>query len=173
MEYRVMGFEPPRKLTKSDDRAHFTCGVPELDEWFQRFAYENQRANNPTTYVTSDGHAVCGYYSLSVAAVEKSVAPAIFDNPSDPKQLPCILLARLAVSRRCHGNGLGAGLFGDSLKRTALLSESVGARAFLIHARDEKAKAFYEHLSETYALPGNPLHLMIPMKWIRANYLDH
>lgn len=41
----------------------------------------------------------------------------------------------------------------------------------LIHARDDQARAFYEHLSETYQMPGNPLHLMIPMKWIRANFL--
>lgn len=169
----MAGFEAPRKLSKSDDRSSFTCGAPELDDWFRRFAYENQRANNAITYVSTDGNAVCGYYSITVSAVEKSVAPGKFDNPSDPRQLPCILLARLAVSEQCRGSGLGAGLFGDSLKRAALLSESVGARALLIHGRDEQAKAFYEHLSETYPMPGNPLHLMIPMKWIRANFLDY
>lgn len=168
----MAGFDPPRKLSKSDDRSSFRSGAPELDDWFRRFAYENQRANNATTYVSTDGNVVCGYYSISVAAVAKSAAHDKFNNPSDPNQLPCILLARLAVSDQCHGVGLGAGLFGDSLKRAALLSESVGARALLIHARNEQAKAFYEHLSETYPLPGNPLHLMIPTKWIRANFLE-
>jgi GNAT superfamily N-acetyltransferase len=167
----VTGFETPRKLRKSDDRASFTSGAPELDDWFRRFSYENQRANNATTYVSTDGDVVGGYYSISVATVAKSAAHDKFNNPSDPQQIPCILLARLAVSEFHHGSGLGAGLFMDSLKRAALLSDSVGARALLIHARDEQAKAFYEHLSETYPLPGNPLHLMIPMKWIRANFL--
>lgn len=168
----MTAFEAPRKLSKSDDRSSFTCGAPELDDWFRRFAYENQRANNAITYVSTDGNVVYGYYSISVAAVAKSAAHDKFKNPSDPNQLPCILLARLAVSEPCHGSGLGAGLFVDSLKRAALLSESVGARALLIHARNDRARAFYEHLSETYPLPGNPLHLMIPMKWIRGNFLN-
>lgn len=168
----MTGFDAPRKLSSNDDRSTFRSGAPELDDWFRRFAYENQRANNATTYVVTYGTAVCGYYSIAVSAVEKAAAHDRFNHPSDPKQIPCLLLARLAVSERCHGSGLGAGLFVDSLKRAALLSESVGARALLIHARDEHAKAFYKHLSETYPMPGNPLHLMIPMKWIRANFLD-
>ncbi|MGP5071365.1 GNAT family N-acetyltransferase [Arthrobacter rhombi] len=164
-------FELPRKLGKGDDRASFTSGASELDDWFRRFAYENQRANNATTYVTTDGESVCGYYSITVSAVEKTQVHEKFDKPSDPKQLPCILLARLAVSERHQGKSLGRGLFVDSLKRAATLSDSVGARALLIHARDEEARSFYEHHSETFAMPGNGLHLMIPMKWIRANFL--
>lgn len=167
------GLAAPRKLLKNDDRSSFDSGALELNEWFRHFAYENQRANNATTYVTTDGGTVCGYYSIAVSAVEKSRAHEKFDKPSDPQNLPCILLARLAVSQQNQGQGIGAGLFVDALKRTALVSDSVGARALLIHARDETARDFYTHLSETYALPGNELHLMIPMKWIRANFLPY
>lgn len=165
-------FKVPRKLTGADDRASFSSGAPELDSWFQRFAYENQRANRAVTYVTTDGHSVVGYYSVVVAAVEKTEAPAKFGKPSDPRQIPCILLARLAVSKQYQGLGIGMGLFKDALERSAILSEAVAAQALLIHARDESARAFYENLADCYELPGNPLHLMIPMKWIRSEFLS-
>lgn len=164
-------FEKPRKLAKADERESFSSGALELDRWFQRFAYENQRANNATTYVSTQEHEVVGYYSITVAAVEKSDAPSKFDKPSDPKQLPCILLARLAVSLEHQGKGVGAGLLVDALERAAVLSDSVGAKALLIHAKDDSAKAFYEKWADCYELPGNPLHLMIPMKWIRAEFI--
>lgn len=62
-------------------------------------------------------------------------------------------------------------MFKDALERSAVLSESVAAQAMLIHARDTVAKSFYEKLAECFELPGNPLHLMIPMKWIRTSFL--
>ncbi|EMR00499.1 GNAT family N-acetyltransferase [Paeniglutamicibacter gangotriensis] len=154
-----------------DDRTSFASGAPELDRWFQRSALESQRANRAVTYVATDGQSIIGYYSIVVSAVEKAETPAKFGKPSDPRLIPCILLARLAVSQQHQGMGVGAGLFKDALERSAFLSESVAAQAMLIHAREEAAKAFYKNLAECFELPGNPLHLMIPMKWIRSNFL--
>lgn len=165
------GFQVPRRLKGDDDRTSFSSGAPELDTWFQRFALENQRANRAVTYVVTDRQSVIGYYSIVVSTVEKTEAPAKFGKPSDPRLIPCILLARLAVSQQHQGLGLGAGLFKDALERSAVLSESVAAQAMLIHARDTVAKSFYEKLAECFELPGNPLHLMIPMKWIRTSFL--
>lgn len=161
----------PRKLLRTDIRDSFESGAAELDDWFRRFAYENQQANNATTYVAFDGEKIAGYYSLAVAGVDRADAPAALIKGGVPASIPCILLARLAVSLAYQGQGVGWGLLQDALSRTAVISESVGARALLINARDETAKAFYEHHIECHPSPASELQLMVPMKAIRRAFL--
>ena len=57
-----------------------------------------------------------------------------------------ILLARLAVDRSLQGQGYGRALMADAAIRTLQAADLVGARALLVHARDERAAAFYERL---------------------------
>lgn len=108
------GYRVPRKLLSEDDRNSFSSGAPELDRWFQRFALENQRANPAVTYVMTEEETTVGHYSIVVSAVEKHLAPEKFNKPSDPTLIPCILLARLAISEQHQGRGLGAALFKDA-----------------------------------------------------------
>lgn len=164
-------YSTPRKLRSGDVTAGFHSGVAELDSWLTRFAYTNQQSHNAVTYVTTDGQRVVGYYSLAVAAVELAHAPERLTKGGRPAELPCVLLARLAVDTSVHGTGLGAGLLRDALTRAAVVSESIGAAAFLIHARDDTARRFYLHLGEFLESPTDPLHLFLPMKDVRRHFL--
>lgn len=136
-----------------------------------RYAFVNQRANNAVTYVSTDGDRVVGYYSVVVAAVELAHVPDRLTKGGRPTELPCILLARLAVDKSANGRGLGAGLLQDALKRAAVISESIGAAAFLIHARNEEARKFYLHHGDFLDSPTDPLHLFLPMKDVRKEFL--
>lgn len=162
----MTSFRAPRKLEKSDVREGFRSGAAELDDWFARFAWENQAANNATTYVTPHGDRVAGFYSITMAAIARDEAP---DRVAArrPSQIPCILLARLAVDQDFNGSGLGGGLLRDALARSVAVSKSIGAAAVLIHCRDENAKNFYLHLADFIQSPVDELHLMIPMKDLR------
>ncbi|HEX8508162.1 MAG TPA: GNAT family N-acetyltransferase [Propionibacteriaceae bacterium] len=165
----------PRRLERGDVVTGFVSGAAELDNWLERFAWENQRANNAVTYVTtavlpgveSASPAVIGYYSVAVAGVALSAVPADMLKGSRPDPLPCILLARLAVDQRMRGKGLGPGLLADALERSVLISESVGAAAVLVHARDEQARNFYLKNGDWLQSPVEPLHLMAPMKVLK------
>jgi GNAT superfamily N-acetyltransferase len=161
----------PRKLEKEDECDKFSSGAAELDDWFRRFAFENLRANNAITYVSCIGRSVAGFYSIAVAGVAKDDAHPQIAQRGVPSEIPCILLARLAVDSNYQGRGLGAGLLQDALTRSATISESVGARAVLIHARDEEARAFYERNIECFRSPAAELQLMIPMKAVRHAFL--
>lgn len=163
--------EFPRKLHRDDSLEHFSCGVPELDRWLQKFAYANLRSNNAVTYVIADGGHVIGFYALAMAAVERDEAPAGLNGRERPSQVPCILIARLAVDEGFRGRGYGFGLLRDALERAATLSEAVGAAAVLVHARDETAKAFYLSQGNFLESPVEPLHLFAPMKEIRRIFL--
>lgn len=157
----------PRKLERDDDCAEFTSGAPELDDWLRRFAFVNLRANNAVTYVATSGGRVVGYYAIAVAAVEREAAPERL-RKGHPSQIPCILLARLAVDQGVQGEGVGAALLRDALERAASLSESVGAAAVLVHAGDEVAKAFYLANGNFMQSPLDDLQLMVPMKVLRS-----
>ncbi|SRR5699024_10678427 len=160
-------FEEPRRLERADIRSEFNSGATELDQWLREYAWQNQRANNAVTYVTVRDGIVMGYYAIAVAAYAKDRSPEELRGGS-PREIPCILLARLAVDQRAAGRGIGASLLRDALLRALATSESVGAKAVLIHCRDEHARSFYEHLAEFLPSPVEPLHLMLPIKTLRS-----
>lgn len=161
----------PRKLDRQVHLSEFNCGAAELDVWLQRFAWENQRANNAVTYVATMGTRVVGYYAIATGAVELVDVPPPLKRGTRPDPMPVIVLARLAVDRSVTGRGIGAGLLRDALERCALLSESIGAAALLIHARDSQARDFYLKLGDFVASPASELQLMVSMKELRAQFL--
>jgi GNAT superfamily N-acetyltransferase len=78
-----------------------------------------------------------------------------------------VLLARLAVDVSIPRKGVGSALLKDALLRTAQAAETIGARALLVHAMDDEARAFYEHFTFE-ASPSDPYHLLLKMKDILA-----
>lgn len=161
----------PRKLTSRDEVSDFSSGAPELDEWLRRYAWENLRATNAVTYVSVTNDRVIGYYAIASGAVELTSTPAALRKGSRPDPLPVIVLARLAVDSTMASQGIGAGLVNDALERAALLSETIGAAALLVHARDATARDFYLHLGDFLTSPVDDLQLMAPMKQLRAQFL--
>jgi predicted N-acetyltransferase YhbS len=57
--------------------------------------------------------------------------------------VPVVILARLAVSAKDQGQGIGYGLLQDAIRRTILIAEQAGIRAMLTHPIDEEAAQFY------------------------------
>lgn len=159
----------PEKLTKAHDRTGFESGAAELDEWLKKYSWQNQRANNATTYVSTFRGRVVGYYAITVAGYQRSAAPEAIARRA-PDAVPCFLLARLAIDLEWQGRGLGWGLLRDAMQRVLLVSKSVGAPALLVHARDDTAREFYLHHADFLQSPVDPLHLFLPMKAIAAEF---
>jgi ribosomal protein S18 acetylase RimI-like enzyme len=65
-----------------------------------------------------------------------------------------------------QGAGLGQSLLRDALRRCVTAAESIGARVLLVHAKHERAKAWYLKLGFEES-PTDPLHLLLLMKDIR------
>lgn len=160
-------YSPPARLEKGHVRDGFDSGATELDDWLVKFAWENQRANNATTFVSTADGRVVGYYAMTVASIAKADAPGALSKGS-PQQIGCLLLARLAVDRSSQGSGLGTALLTDCLRRAAHLSIEIGLMALLVHCRDEAARDFYLSKADFLASPVDDLQLLLPMKWILA-----
>jgi len=80
--------------------------------------------------------------------------------------VPLILLARLAVSHEWKGKSVGAGLLKDAMCRTMQVADIVGIRALAAHAKDDEARAFYEHFGFIPS-PTDSLHLFVLIKDLR------
>jgi GNAT superfamily N-acetyltransferase len=144
----------------------FDCGSEELNRFLVRFAFTNQQAGSAQTYVALSGTLVVGYYSLAVGEVAYDGAPDRLSKGLARHPFPIMLLARLAVSSAWQGRGLGAGLLKDAMRRTLQAADIAGIRAFAVHAKDERARAFYEHFGFIPS-PTDPLHLYLLIKDIR------
>lgn len=153
---------PPRKLEKSDSRADFSSGAAELDDWFQRYAWQNQRANNAVTYVLAYEGRILGYYAIASGGVGRCDVPAEFSKHR-PDPIPIIILGRLAVDRSVQSRGLGRVLLRDAVERAVNVSESLGSAALVIHARDDAARRFYRRNIDLLESPIDPLHLILPI----------
>ena len=157
--------EPPRRLERHDRRGDFTCGNDELDQWFHRYSWQNQKAHNAVTYVAQQGGRVAGYYALAAATIRRDWSPASFA-AHRPQSIPCMLLARLAVDRRVQGQGVGTTLLLDALRRTLAASDQFGIAALLIHCKDEEARAFYMRHVDALESAVSPLQLVVPTRTI-------
>lgn len=136
-----------------------------MDLWFHRYALQNQRAKNCAVYVSTWNEHVAGYYAICTGGLEKEAAPGSVAR-GRPDPIPVIILARLAVDAGAQGKGVGRALLRDALARCFTAAAAVRAAAVVVHALDQSAKDFYLRHADFRELPGEPLHLLLPMKGI-------
>jgi len=151
------------KLRREHLLDRFDCGKEDLNRFLKRQAWNSQQAHSAQTYVLVKDLRVLGYYSLAAGSVTHEEATERVKKGLARHPIPVILLARLAVDASVHGKGLGSALLKDALLRTAQAADAIGARALLVHAKDDSAKAFYEHFAFE-ASPSDPYHLLLIMK---------
>lgn len=157
----------PEPLTAAHDVKNFDCGKQELAAWLRRYALQSHQAGAARVYVVHRTGRVVGYYALAAGSVEPDGAPERVKKGLARHPIPVILLARLAVDTSEQRRGLGAALLKDALRRTASAADEIGARAILVHAKDDEARAFYRHF-DFEPSPTDPLHLFLLMRDLRA-----
>jgi GNAT superfamily N-acetyltransferase len=158
----------PVLLTQEHEIVGFDCGKAPLNDFLIKYALQNQASGGARTYVLTRGKRVIGYYSLAPASVMPADAPARVMKGQGRYPVPVILMARFALDQKEHRKGYGKTLLRDALRRALAGAEAIGGRAFLVHAKDEEARAFYAHFGME-ASPTNPLHLFLLFKDIRKS----
>jgi len=155
------------KLERGHAVEAFDCGREALNRFLTRYALQSQQAGASQTYVALMEQEIVGYYTLVVGQVEYNEAPERLTKGLARHPVPIMLLARLAVSISWQGKNIGAGLLKDAMLRTLQAADIAGIRAFAVHAKDDEAKAFYEHF-DFIPSPSDPYHLFRLLKDIRA-----
>jgi GNAT superfamily N-acetyltransferase len=155
------------KLARHHGVDEFDCGEDSLNRFLIRFAWTSQQASASQTYVGLAEETVIGFYTLTVGAVTFEGAPARLVKGLARHPVPVMVLARMAVQQGWQGRGVGAGLVKDAMLRTLAAADIAGIRAVVVHAKNENARYFYEHLGFE-AFTEVPLTLYRLMKDIRA-----
>ena len=156
----------PAPLATDHDLSAFDCGVPALNDWLTQRALKNE-SRFSRTYVVCEDKRVVGYFCISAGAVERAAAPGKVRRNA-PDSIPVSVIGRLAVSRTHAGKGLGADLLADALHRIAVASQSIGIGAVLVHAKDNRARAFYLACAEFIEHPADSRILFLPIESVVA-----
>lgn len=159
---------PIEPLTSAHILEGFDCGQVELNTWLVKFALQNHAGGSSRTRVITDGTRVVGFYSLAMGAVAKLEAPSRIAQGQAAHPVPVAVLTRLGVDLSMQGKGLGSALLKDALLRVLEVSEVVGVRAVLVHAKDDQARGFYE----AFGFEPSPIdryQLLLLLKDLRAS----
>jgi GNAT superfamily N-acetyltransferase len=155
-------------LGSGHDLSSFDCGEAALNAWLSKHALKNQSRNNTRTFVLPTiekcGRKVVAFYSLVVATIAHEDAPQSLKEGTSPKHpIPVILLARLGVAKEYQGRKIGQALLKDALLRALSISQQVGVRTVLVHAKAGSAP-FYEKFAGFLPSPTDSLHLLLPIQ---------
>jgi len=154
---------PPAILSSDHSLNDFDCGNHTLNKWLKRYAMLNQQANSARTFVVCKGKSVIGFYTLAVGSIEHETAGKRIKKGLARHPIPVMILARLAVDLKFQGQSIGSRLLKDAVLRTLEAADLAGIRAIFVHAKDEKARRFYEHF-DFEPSPIDPMKLMLLIK---------
>lgn len=135
-------YSAPELLNATHHLDDFDCGEEALNSWLKRNALKNQQNQASRTFVICQNNSVVGFYALAAGSVSHQfVSGGLRRNMPDP--IPVVVLGRLAIDLTHQGQQLGAALLKDAVLRASAVSQQVGVKALLVHALNDKAKAFY------------------------------
>ncbi len=157
-------------IHKKHDRQAFDCGDEALNEFLRRYARQSHDLGGSKTFLAlddTDNKTILGYYSLSPASVRYARTPEIIRRGLARYDVPGFRLARLAVDRRLHGQGIGGQLLLAAGRRCLLASAEVGGVVLVIDAKNERVAQWYASYG-TVPLLDAPLSLLLPLAAIEA-----
>jgi GNAT superfamily N-acetyltransferase len=149
------------------DRSGFECGVEPLNRYFKTQVSQDikRRVTACFTALDAQGH-IAGYYTLASASILLTdlTEPLAKRMPRYPN-VPAVRMGRLAVDRNFKGQGLGAALLADALRRAT--TAEIAAYALMVDAKDQVAAEFYAHHG-FIATSGHPLLLYLPLRTVKG-----
>ena len=169
--YLIEPFDPAKH-----DRAAFSCGVGQVDNYFRRTANKLAKAGNVRLFVmvAPDGGLI-GFYAINAHAVDYTDLPKKYarTRPSHGS-IPAAYISMIGRDRRYSGHGYGGDLLVDALRRIAGTAENLGLAVVMLDLLDcgdpervARRKALYQSYGFT-SLPSNPLRMFLPLATVRA-----
>jgi GNAT superfamily N-acetyltransferase len=166
----IAGLSAPVPLTGEHDLSQFDCGDAALNDWLRNRALKNE-SRFSRTYVACQGTRVAGFYCIAAGSVERAATPGKLRRNA-PDAIPVSIIGRLAVDRDYAGQGLGADLLSDALRRIAHAAQTIAIAAVLVQAKDEAARSFYLRCAEFIEFPEDSRTLFLPVETMVAGLED-
>lgn len=168
--FTIEPFDPEKH-----DRAAFSCGVEQVDNYFQKTANKLAKADNVRLYVmVSAEGAVTGFYALNAHAVHYADLPARFARTRPAHgNIPAAYISMIGRDQKFRGGGYGGDLLVDALRRITVAADAIGVAVVILDVLDcgdpdrvARRKALYESYG-FQALASNSLRMFLPVSVVR------
>lgn len=169
--YVIEPFDPARH-----DRAAFSCGIEQVDNYFRRTANKLAKADNVRLFVmAAPAGQVIGFYAVNAHAVQHDDLPPRYARTRPAHgTIPAAYISMIGRDQKFRGGGFGSDLLVDALRRIMRAVDLVGIVVVVLDVLDcgdpervARRKALYEGFGFA-ALSSNPLRLYLPVATIRA-----
>jgi GNAT superfamily N-acetyltransferase len=150
-------------LGKRHDRATFSSGQPDIDDWFRRRASQDEKRNVARVFVAIDDDlGIIGFYGLNSYTLALTELPEeIARKLPRYDAIPAARIGRLARDERVRGRGVGELLLADAVRRILGAGRSVAVFAIVVDAKDDRAAAFYRRFGfQPFPLQPSRLFLL-------------
>jgi len=157
-------------IGKRHDREAFDCGDQALNEYLRRYARKSHELGGAKTFLAIDDvdkKSILGFYSLSPASLSYARSPESARRGLTRHDVPGFRLARLAVDRKCQGQGIGGQLLLAAGRRCLLAATEVGGVLLLIDAKNERVPGWYASYG-AMPLADAPLSHVLPPATVEA-----
>lgn len=168
--FTIQPFDP-----KTHDRAAFSCGVPQIDNYLKLTAKKGSKADVVRVWVVIDAKSnIVGFYGINMHAVDVKEMPDAYQKKAGKHGLlPAAFIAMIGVDKTQQGNGIGSALVADALCRIARVSEEIGTCVIILDVFDggnadtvAQRKSYYEAFG-FLPLPDQPLRFFMPVQTAR------
>jgi len=169
-------FDPARH-----DRAAFSCGIEQVDNFFKKTANKLSKADNVRLWVmtTAEG-ALIGFYAANAHSVDYQELPDKYARTRPGNgSIPAAYISMIGVDAHFQGQGYGGDLLVDALTQIARASESVGIAVVILDVLDcgdpdqveRRLKLYKGYGFEPF--PSRPLRLFLPIATVKALIAEH
>ncbi len=158
------------------DRAAFSCGIDQVDNFFRRTANKLTKAGNIRTFVmTRPENELIGFYATNAHAIDYTNLPERFARTRPAHgSIPAAYISMIGVDSRFQGQGYGGDLLVDCLKRLVVAADALGIAVVMLDVLDcgdpdtvAKRVALYTGYGFE-PLASNGLRLFLPIATVRT-----
>lgn len=158
------------------DRAAFSCGIDQVDNFFRRTANKLTKAGNIRTFVmTGPENELIGFYATNAHAIDYTNLPERFARTRPAHgSIPAAYISMIGVDSRFQGQGYGGDLLVDCLKRLVVAADALGIAVAMLDVLDcgdpdtvAKRVALYTGYGFE-PLASNGLRLFLPIATVQT-----
>jgi GNAT superfamily N-acetyltransferase len=129
------------------DRAVFNCGKDPLTDYFTGDEVTRQiRSHDTAAFIlkAENDDRIAGYYTMSNAAILRSLLPRKMRNELRYATTPALLIGRLARDLAFKGRGVGQALLEKAWLRCIDVSARTGCAVLIVDTIDDEARDYYD-----------------------------
>lgn len=156
------------QLTVRHNVTEFDCGVPALNTWLRDTAVSAMERGYSRVYVWQDRDVVVAYFTLSSYLIRRAELTSD-SSRGEWREIPALLLGKLALDRALQGEGLARVLLADAIAEAVRAANIAGARYLVVDAIDDAVVALYERFGFTYVGHGSQRRLLARIADLQAS----